>query len=330
MDHTAFFAIMKNGTLQGAYLFHGVEEYVKHSALSQVVNGVEAVARDLNVQTLEAPDAGTLKAACETLPFFAERRVVICRDWASGEEKAFCEYLPSVPDTTVLLFYRAGKVDGRSSLAQTMKKMGRDVSFDPLSEQEAARWALQQARKMRKILQPPVARHLVEMVGTDVSTLYQELTKAGDYLGEKEEITREILENCVSRNIEYRLFDILDDLMAGRKKQGLQALYGILRERASSPIPAAALLAGQCRQMLSAKLLLTAGIKGEKEMAARMGCKPFVAKKALQGAKRYSQEQLKTAVRAFCDVDYRIKSGQAAELPALETAIWQGLFAATE
>jgi len=323
MEYTEFFAQIKQGGLWGAYLLHGTEEYVKQSALETLTQSVDAAVRDLNVQTLQAPTASELSAACETLPFFAKQRLIICRDLAAAEEKALSGYVDKVPETTILILYRSGKADGRSSLTQTLKKSGREVEFAPLDEADAARWLLQRARKLGALLEPPVARHLVTLSGTDIATLNGELNKAIGFAGPGQPVTREVLEACAAKNIEYQIFHVLDDLLCGRVRQGLQALYQMLRDRDTSPIPAAALLNTQCRQMLSAKALLESGMRNEKDIAARMGCKPFLAQKAISGAKRYSLEQLKRAVKAFSDVDYRIRSGQSSDLLALESAIFE-------
>ncbi len=322
MEYKAFFSRIGQG-ISGGYYFHGVEEYVKRSALQQLAANFDP--QELNVQTLYAPAAQDVIAACETLPFFAEQRLIVCRDWAQKEEKALADYFPRVPESTVLILYRTGKADARTALFQSVKKLNRDVDFCPLSEADATRWLLQQAVKRAGILEPSVARHIVTLVGVDVNALHNELEKLLAYAGPGNPITREAVSACVLANVEYRLFDTLDDLLSGRTAEGLRALYSMLEERTTRPTAAAALLAGQCKNLLGAKLLLEAGVKNEKDIASRLNCKPFVAQKSLRMCRRYSVERLKTALRAFADVDYRIKTGQAQERPALEAAIFEAL-----
>ena len=69
MDHTRFFELQKSGEISGLYLFHGEEEYVKQSALSQLIERIDPVSRDMNVQEFEKPNADSVQLACETLPF---------------------------------------------------------------------------------------------------------------------------------------------------------------------------------------------------------------------------------------------------------------------
>ena len=76
MDYLTFFKSIKTGSLKGAYALHGEEEFVKESALKSLTSSLDEATRDLNLQVLEKAEADD---ACETLPFFGERRVVVCK-----------------------------------------------------------------------------------------------------------------------------------------------------------------------------------------------------------------------------------------------------------
>lgn len=79
MDRNAFFNLIKENRLSGAYLLYGVENMMKDSAVSALLETMDEATRPLNVDTLESAEANALTLACDALPFFAERRVVICR-----------------------------------------------------------------------------------------------------------------------------------------------------------------------------------------------------------------------------------------------------------
>ena len=69
MDRNAFFNLIKENRLSSAYLLHGVEEYVKDSAVSALLETVEEATRPLNVDTLESAEANAL-----TLPRIRTQR----------------------------------------------------------------------------------------------------------------------------------------------------------------------------------------------------------------------------------------------------------------
>ena len=55
MTYTDFFSKIESGTLSGAYLFHGDEEFVKNSALSSAKKIIPEETSDFNITILTEP-----------------------------------------------------------------------------------------------------------------------------------------------------------------------------------------------------------------------------------------------------------------------------------
>ena len=84
MNHMEFFAQLKAGGIHGAYLFEGPEEYIKASALTAAEKALlPAGLEQLNETRLENPATDALIAAAETLPFMADKRLVVVRELAA-------------------------------------------------------------------------------------------------------------------------------------------------------------------------------------------------------------------------------------------------------
>ena len=156
MDYKEFFAQVKAGGLRGAYLFEGTEEYVKASALAAVEKALlHPGMEQLNEAVLENPAADALIAAAETLPFLADKRLVVARELSAftgrGEgDDRLGEYLARIPESCVLILYVQGKADARKKLYQAVKKHGTVVSFQPMDEAELNRWLVRTAKGMGK------------------------------------------------------------------------------------------------------------------------------------------------------------------------------------
>lgn len=108
MDEIAFFKAIQAGSLSGAYLLHGDEEYSKERALRQCECLVSDAAQDMNLQRLKAPSADAVIAAAETLPFFDRLRVVVVTEMTADEETRLAPYAAKAPDSTLLLLVRRG------------------------------------------------------------------------------------------------------------------------------------------------------------------------------------------------------------------------------
>ena len=81
MDRKDFEKLLSLDSLPPVLLFEGEEEHLKQCALESLrkkylSEGME----DLNETVLDAPDTDQLIAAAETLPFLADRRLVIVRN----------------------------------------------------------------------------------------------------------------------------------------------------------------------------------------------------------------------------------------------------------
>ena len=78
MNHNEFVQALKAGKVSGAYLFEGVEENIKSVTLAALRKAVLADGlAELNESVMENPSAGEIIAACETLPFASDKRLVV-------------------------------------------------------------------------------------------------------------------------------------------------------------------------------------------------------------------------------------------------------------
>ena len=77
MKYNDFFKLINTRTLTGAYLLHGSEEYVKDSALKQIIDRFEPSTRSMNVADIHEFDVEALIDLCETMPFFSDSRLVV-------------------------------------------------------------------------------------------------------------------------------------------------------------------------------------------------------------------------------------------------------------
>ncbi len=320
MDYKKFFASMRETFPSGAYFFYGDEEYGMHSILKSLKGGIEQ--RELNVTEYRQENATAVISSCETMPFFAPKRLIICRDWSKEDENTYLEYIESVPQSTLLIFLLSGKPHASNAFFKAMKKANRDVAFDAMDEADATRFVQKHVSASSCSMEASVVRHLIAAVGTDGYTLISEIEKLCAYAGDETIITREMLEKVVVKNIEYRIFNVLDDIMNARVKEGLGALFEMLDKNDVHPMQAASILAGQCRNLLGIKACVSANIRDEGRIAKELSMSPYVVKKSMRLSASKTAEEIERALMAFIDVDYRIKTGQAQERTAIEAAIY--------
>ncbi len=323
MDYKEFFAAIREEALSGAYLLHGDEEYVKESALSQLLARIEDAVRDMNVDNLYTANAKEIIAACETLPFLARRRVVIVRALPKEQDaEEIRAYLPRMPQESVLLFFLRGAADNRLALVKALTAQKRAVLFAPLQEHDASRWLRQQANSASVTLSEQDAAFFIALAGTDCSKLNNEMQKAAAYAGDGRVITREIIAKVVTRDLDYVVFSVLDDVIAGRVRDGFAALAGLI-ENGEQPMEIASRIGEKARLILQARRLIERKLPKD-AVQRNLGVSSGYAWRVYEAARLMNPartQALSRCAKALCDVSTLQLTGRAKARDALEQAL---------
>ena len=325
MDRKEFSQMVKAGNVQGAYLFEGVEENIKAATLQNLrkallPEGME----ELNESVMDAPATDAVIAACETLPFLADKRLVIVREHPALTGRADADdrllsYISNVPDSAVLVFLCRGKADARKKLYGAIKKVGGIVSFAPLSDAELNAWIVKTFAGLGKSVTPQTASVLAFTVGSDTALLRREIEKLAALAGDRNTVTEEDVHAVATRSVECTVFEMVDAVVAGQQGKA----FGLLRDMlttGSDRLGILAMLLRQFRLMQHIKIMqfekLAAG-----EIKQRLGIAPFAAERCMRQASGYTGGQVKKAVQICLNAEYKVKSGGWNQEGALESAM---------
>jgi DNA polymerase III delta subunit len=144
---------IRSGNFKQIYLLYGTEAYLKKQYKDKLKNAMAAPDDNMNFTTFEGKNINPKEVIdlAETLPFFADRRVILIED--SGFFKSSCEdlaeYLTQVAPATHFIFVEE-EVDKRSKMYKTVKNNGKIVEFSAQSEELLTRWILTRLKKEGK------------------------------------------------------------------------------------------------------------------------------------------------------------------------------------
>ena len=330
MNHTAFFAAVKAGNIAPLYLLEGTEEYIKQQALMRLYEKVlPAGLEQMNLTELVNPDANTLIAAAETLPFMGEKRVVVVRDCDlltpgkkqenENKAEALLSYVEQVSPSTCLIFVVKGKADGRKKLYSHLKKAGAVVDFSPMDDAECSQWAQRSMRVLGKQLSPGMAAQLVFTVGRDAALLKQEMDKLANYLGDREAVSAADIEAVCTKSLECTVFQMVDAQVAGNYGEAFTLLNSMVRN-GESRMGILSMLLRQYRILYHMRCLLEERVPPQSQ-ASLLGIPPFAVSRTQQQARRYSPESLKAAYDDLLNMEREIKAGLMPEEGCAETAL---------
>lgn len=325
MDRKEFAQAVRDGRIGGAYLFEGPEENIKAAALEQLrkallPEGLE----ELNETVLEAPATDALIAAAETLPFLADKRLIIIREHPAltgrGEgDDRLRDYIAHVPETAVLVFVARGKADARKKLYTAIKKHGNIVSFNPLTDAELGAWIVRAFASLGKECSTQTASLLAFTVGGGTALLRQEIDKLAALAGERNVITEEDVRQVATRSIEYTIFEMVDAVVARQEGRA----FGLLRDMLTSGEERLGILAMLLRQyrLLQHVKIMQYEKKSAQEIKNNLGIPPFAAERCIRQAAAYTGGEVRQAVEICLTTEMNVKSGRHNDEGALESAM---------
>lgn len=320
MNYREFFDLIKNGLPCRTFILHGEEEYVKQQAVKAAEETIPKDLRPFNLSILNKPTPMQLYEDCETLPFMAERRIVVCNELADGVEgPKYAECFERHSAETVLLAVFRGKLPGTVYASKFAEKHGAEVLFDPLSTEDKVKWSVRRAASAGVVLDPRTARLAVGLIGGTMAELVGEIDKLIDYAGAGSAITPETVSICVRPSPEVRIFDMLDMFTYGKPADGIKALHALMDE-GNEPISISAFLVSRFKLMLEARRGIDAG-KNKFETASAMEGSRYANEKAYDAAKRFTQGELLALIAKLSDTSYLKISGSIKEDRYLEAVL---------
>jgi DNA polymerase-3 subunit delta len=299
---------------------------------------------DMNNHYFEGNDTSVseLIELAETLPFLADRRVIIWENsglfasvgkdaeevpvkkkeaaqMAAGDRLA--AYLKTLPESVFILFVES-KVDKRNKLYKAVAACGDTVEF-PLQEAKELRiWVGATLKKAGKQITERTATYFLEQVGNDMFNIHSEVEKLICYCGGREVVTEADIEAVCTPLLKNRIYQMAEAVAGRRTDEALRFYHDMLALRVA-PMWILSELGRLYNSLLQIKELKDKGY-GNDTVAAMIGLPPqraFVVGKQLPLAAKYSLADLKQAVAACVATDEAIKSGNIDDQVGVELLI---------
>jgi DNA polymerase III subunit delta len=333
------------------YVFHGDDEFGQAEELAglrrKLAVGEPAMA-DLNTSILDGSHLSLdeLRHVCDSIPFMAERRLVIVHGLlsrlvpgrkAKGQESAqdeepawrrsllrdLAEYLPALPPTTRLIFVEDKTLPASHAILQVAKEEGRSQKafvklFAKPKDSELPGWIERRVRSKGGTISHEAAMALSELVGSDLRLLDQEIEKLLLY-ADGRQVNSDDVRALVSQAREASMFDLVDCVGRRQTDRALNLLHHLLDD-GEAPLYLLAMLARQIRILIQVSELRATGLS-QPEIVGRLKLHPYVVEKGLAQAGNFNMAQLEAAHQRLVDADWSIKTGRIDEILALDLLV---------
>jgi DNA polymerase-3 subunit delta len=305
---------LKQGKIEPVYFLLGPESYLRDQAAHAIADEAlrETLLREFNDSTfnLKTGDARAAIAAAEQLPMMSPRRVVQIRDFSKlneATEEILLAYINRPVETSVVIF-NTDDIDKRKKFAKKLMS-GAAFDFPPLNNAELSAWARTHLAELKADAAPAVQSRIVELVGSNVRTLANELNKLAAAALPSANITLDLVEELVGRSRELMNWELTDHMLSRNRARAVKTLQHLLDDGAP-PVMLIGLIASTYRRMALAHALLSKGAP-PKEIFRQVPMPPFKQSNYLQMLNRVDGRRIAQQMVRIAEADLGIKTSKA-------------------
>ena len=311
------------------YILAGPDDFSLSLALGQIKKGLGDPGMLAAATTqLDGPDVTPdgLREVCQTLPFLAEKRLVIVRGLlgrfetrqASGEgprpertpardPAPYAQVLANLPDTTIVILIE-DSLPKSSALFKEVLGRATVKSFPMLKGTPLLQWVQARTREKGGSLSPEAAGLLCQLVGGNLWAMASEIDKLVLY-AEGRRIEAEDVRTLVSSAQDISVFAMIDAIVDFKAEAAGQLLQQLLR-RGAAPAYLLFMLDRQFRMIVRAKELKAQG-QSDGAVQTKLGISAtFALERTLAQAGHYSMARLKHVYQQLLEADLSIKTGR--------------------
>jgi len=330
------------------YLLHGEDDRSRRDAVKTLLPRPGSD-DELEVSIFEgAADVQEVIQACNTLPFLAGKRYVLLRNFIAANTRrgkgavedaedslpeqqpeegrdrkrpvqVLRDFLPAIPDSTVLILEESGKAPGNSVLVKYVKANGQEREFQPLVGADLTRWIRGQFEARQTSVHPAAVQTLMAYVGSDLLQLEQEIDKLCAYAGGQQVQQQDVVEMVASAE-EAVVWDMIDAAAAGRPKEAVSQLRTLLADSANPPLRTLGAITNRFRTMLLIKELADQRLS-DFAIAKQTGLQDWSVRNTRPLVRHFTLEQLKQVYERLLATDIALKRSPLDDKLTLELLV---------
>ena len=313
------------------YILLGQDDYSLGESLEEIKRGIgDQALLAINTTTLDGQQMtlDQLRTVCETLPFLAEKRLVIVKGLLERFEprgrsgrrkktthatnhqndyKSLVVYISNLPDSTILVLIGSGTT-GKNPLLSELSPGAKVKSFPPLRGARLRQWIQKHVAEESGTISPQAIDLLAKLVGSNLWIMSNEIDKLALFTSGRriEEGDVQIVVSYAQQTSVFTMIDAILEFRAGVAEQSLHQLL----QRGAGPAYLMVMLSWQVRRIVRVKELRHQR-KSEIEIRNKLGLtSEFAWHKTIEQAERYPLGRIKDVYHRLLEADLSIKTGK--------------------
>jgi len=315
MDFPKILKDIEARRFQPLYVFDGEETYYMDILTNRIVDlALDDHERDFNQSIIYAQDVKPEEVVniAKRYPMMAERQVVVVKEAQAWKkiDGLMPLFEQPVPTTVFVLNYRGKKVDGRSALAKTLKKVAVYHTGAKIRDWEVEKWIMSYAVEHNIAIDQDAIRLLAEHVGADLIQLVKSFDRFKLFLKPQERVTMDLVSNLIGVSKDFNVFELQKALATGRSAKALQIADYFARDSKDNHVTMVVASLFRFFSKVLAYHTLSPGMN-DKEAALALGVNPFFVKDYAQAARLYNLPRSIRVMDVLYDIELKAKGVNA-------------------
>lgn len=314
----------------------GSEEFLRTREVREALKAADATGR--SIEYLRGEDhEGISRALSSVGVFIPGNLLLVVEEPEDVPVETILEHHLSGDDSVCILLHQEGAIKAKSNLGKVAAELPKKLvaSFDkpkPWKEEEhALDFIAHEAARLKIQLSVPLAKVLLQQVGTDLGMLSFEIRKLAWLLAseKKEEVAAEHLRGTLAAFSEFGPKPLVEALEMRDHRAASLAFANMRRthsgQLSGAVMRACAFVGRSATTWLHAASLLKKGQSAE-EVATTLGQSSFVVSRSIvPAARRWGEAKLLTLIRSVARAERAVKSGHISAWVEFESALLHSL-----
>lgn len=310
---------LKENKLNSMYLLYGEEVFILETVVKKIKTLFGDTLKGINYINLDETNVNNIISDMETPAFGYEKKLIIVKNAnifkksKKGEPTAFSDKLAqyineniNLIKETVILVIIESEIE-KNSLYETIEKNGIVCNFEALKPDKIIGRLKAIANAYKVNVTESTLQFLIEICGTNMQDLINELRKLIEYVGKDGIIEKSTIELLSTKQIDSVIFDLTDCLGKKNIEEALEVLHNLIYTK--EPIQKILVtIYNHFKKLYIVKL----AEKYNKDIAESINLKPnqmFLTTKYKRQAQLFNEKELKNIVKELINLDGNYKIG---------------------
>jgi DNA polymerase-3 subunit delta len=302
---------------------YGEDDFSSREKLDEIKN--KFLARDRSgsglfvIEGCETNAASKFSEVAASEGLFSKKKLIVVKnlltEGSADAQNEALEYLKSKKNIAesrdiVIVFWEESEPKKSAKLFSYLAKHAKKQKFSRLEGAKISSWAAGRFKKYdaKAKISKKALEKLMAYVGNDLFQLDNEIEKllnfsAGKEIGEKD------VEILVKSKISADIFETIEALSGGNKKEALRLLYNQI-EAGGDPFYILTMYVYQIRNLLKIGDFYWKGVKNQYEIAKLARIHPYVVQKAMAQMRNFTKEKLLEIYQKLQKIDLGVKIGK--------------------